>query len=131
MSQENVEVVRKMMNAFLKGDYERSLLAFDLEVEGDFTHMPDGRMTHGQEELRRAGRTLAAHWEKFETEIEDIRDAGEKVVLLVRQTGTGKTSGVPAEIRDGQVFLVRDGAIVSMKTYLDRDEALEAAGLSE
>jgi hypothetical protein len=56
---------------------------------------------------------------------------GEKVVLLVRQTGTGKTSGVPAEIRYGQVFVVHNSVIVSMKTYLDRAEALEAAGLRE
>jgi ketosteroid isomerase-like protein len=129
MSQENVEVVRAMMVAFLNGDYERSLLAFDPEVEGDFTHMPEGRMTRGQEELRREVARWQRTWEQFETEIEDILDAGEKVVLLVRQTGTGKTSGVPAEIRYGQVFVVRNRLIVSIKTFLDRADALEAAGL--
>ena len=119
-----------MMVAFLDGDYERSLLAFDPEVEGDFTHMPEGRIARGQEELRREVARWQRTWEQFETEIEDILD-GEKVVLLVRQTGTGKKSGVPAEIRYGQVFVVRNRVIVSIKTYLDRAEALEAAGLSE
>jgi len=130
MSEENVEAVRAMMVAFLDGDYERSLLAFDPEVEGDFTHMPEGRIARGQEELRREVARWQRTWEQFETEIEDILD-GEKVVLLVRQTGTGKTSGVPAQIRYGQVFVVRNRVIVSIKTYLDRAEALEAAGLSE
>lgn len=119
-----------MMLAFLEGDYEGALLAFDPEVEGDFTHMPDGRMAHGREELRREVARWQSTWEHLETEIEDILDAGEKVVLLVRQTGTGKTSGVPAEIRYGQVLVVRNGLITSIKTYLDRDEALAAAGLS-
>ena len=80
-------------------------------------------------ELRHEVARWQRTWEQFETEIEDILDAGTKVVLLVRQTGTGKTSGVPAEIRYGQVFVVRNSVIVSMKTYLDRAEALEAAGL--
>ena len=87
MSEENVEAVRTMMVAFLNGDYERSLLAFDPEVEGDFTHMPEGGMTRGQGELRREVARWQRTWEQFETEIEDILDAGEKVVLLVRQTG--------------------------------------------
>ena len=119
------------MRAFLEGQYERSLLAFDPEVEGDFTHMPDGRMTRGRDELRREVSRWQRTWEQFQTEIEDILDAGKNVVLLVRQTGTGRASGAPTEIRYGQVFVVRDGAIVSMKTYLDQAEALESAGLLE
>ena len=70
MSEENVEAVRTMMVAFLNGDYERSLLAFDPEVEGDFTHMPEGRLTRGQEELRREVARWQRTWERFETEIE-------------------------------------------------------------
>jgi ketosteroid isomerase-like protein len=132
MSQENVEIVRKMMTAFIDGDYERALLAFDSEVEGDFTHMPDGRMTLGREELRGEIAGWQGTWDEFETEVEDIIDAeGERVVLLVRQTGTGRGSGVKAEIRYAQIFVVRDGAVASMKTYLDPDEAWRDAGLSK
>ena len=130
MSEENVELIREMMAAFVAGDYERALAAFAPEVEGDFTHMADGRMTSGREEMGREVARWALTWENFETEVEEILDAGEYVVLIVRQTGTGKTSGVPADIRYGQVFAVRDGQIVSMKSYLDPAAALEAAGLS-
>ena len=131
MSEQSIEVVRAMMTAFVAGDFEGALAAFDPEVEGDFTHMPDGRMANGREELREEVTRWVRTWESFETEIEDILDAGgEDVVLIVRQTGTGRTSGVPVEIRYGQVFAVRDGAIVSMKSFLDPAAALEAAGLS-
>jgi len=85
MSEENVEAVRAMMVAFLDGDYERSLLAFDPEVEGDFTHMPKGRIARGQEELRREVARWQRTWEQIETENEDILDAGEKVVLRVAE----------------------------------------------
>jgi ketosteroid isomerase-like protein len=131
MSKENVEVVRAMMAAFLEGDYERSLLTFDPEVEGDFTHMPDGRMTRGRDELRREIVRWRGTWDGLETEVEDIRDGGENVVLLVRQVGTGKASGAQSEMRYGQVLGVREGSIVSMKTYLDQADALSAAGLLE
>jgi len=130
MSEENVELIREMMAAFVAGDNERALAAFDSEVEGDFTHMADGRMTSGREELAREVARWALTWDNFETEVEEILDAGENVVLIVRQTGTGKTSGVPADIRYGQVFAIRDGQIFSMKSYLDPVAALEAAGLS-
>ena len=130
MSEENVELIREMMAAFVAGDYERALAAFDPEVEGDFTHMADGRMAIGREELGREVARWALTWDNFETEVEEILDAGENVVLIVRQTGTGKTSGVPADIRYGQVFAVRDRQIVSMKSYLAPAAALEAAGLS-
>ena len=131
MTEENVERVRTMMSAFRAGDYDRALLAFDSEVEGDFTHMPDGRMTHGRDELRREVARWQGTWERFQTEVEDILDGGDEVVLLVRQTGTGRASRAPSEIRYGQVFAIENGAIVSMKTYLDQSEALEAAGLLE
>jgi hypothetical protein len=45
MSQENVEVVRAMMAAFLRGDYDSAMNALDRGVVGDFTHMPDGGET--------------------------------------------------------------------------------------
>ncbi len=51
MSEENVRIVREMMDAFLRRDYALALESFDSAVEGDFTHMMDGRMARGREEL--------------------------------------------------------------------------------
>jgi ketosteroid isomerase-like protein len=128
MSQSNVEIVREMLDAFVRGDYEGALEAFDPGVEGDFTHMPDGQMTHGREELRREIARWQGAWEELTTEIEGIEAKGENVLLLVYQSGVGKGSGAPMEMHYAQVFSIRDERIVWMKTFLDRAEALEAAG---
>jgi len=42
-----------MLAAFARGDYEVALAAFARDVEGDFGHMPDGRITRGREALRK------------------------------------------------------------------------------
>jgi ketosteroid isomerase-like protein len=128
MSQSSVEIVREMLDAFVRGDYVVALDAFDPQVEGDFTHMPDGRMTHGREELRREIARWQGAWEDLTTEIEGIEASGDDVVILVRQSGTGKGSGAPMEMSYAQAFSIEDHRIVRMKTYLDRTAAFGDAG---
>ena len=124
MSQENVELVEAMFAAFLRGDYEAAMVAFDPSVVGDFTHMPDGRMAAGRDQLREEVARWVSSWERLETTVERISDAGAEVVVLVSQTGVAKSSGIEVTIRYGQTFTVRDGQVVRMATYLDPDEAL-------
>jgi ketosteroid isomerase-like protein len=65
-------------------------------------------------------------------EIEEISEAGEDRLLVVsRVTGRGKGSGVKVEQRNGQVWTFVDGKIARIDSYMNRAEALEAAGLSE
>ena len=52
MSQENVEVVRRNVEAFLSGDYETSLSHLDPEVEFDATLRPEGRVYRGHDRGR-------------------------------------------------------------------------------
>jgi ketosteroid isomerase-like protein len=126
---DNIEIVWEMLAAFGRGDYEQSLRAFDPEVEGDFTHMPDGRMVRGREGIREEVGRWRGTWSDLATEYEGIGGTGDKVVIFVRQSGIGKGSGAPMAMRYGQVFTIRDGAIAAMKTYLDREHALKDAGL--
>jgi ketosteroid isomerase-like protein len=128
MSERNKELIREMLDAFVRGEYEAALEAFDPEVEGDFTHMPDGQMTRGREDLRKEVARWQGTWEALNTEIEGIEAVGDNVVLLIRQSGTGKGSGAPMEMSYGQVFSIRDEKIVWVKTYLDRTAAFEDAG---
>jgi ketosteroid isomerase-like protein len=132
MSQENVELIQAMMAAFLRDDYEVAVAAFDPSVVGDFTHMPDGQMTEGRDELWKEVARWISTWERLDTTVERIIDAGGEVVVhVVEQTGVAKSSGIEATIRYGQTFTVRDGQVVRMATYLDAEEALEAAGLED
>jgi uncharacterized protein len=125
----NLDVVRTMLRAFSNQEYEAALEAFDPDVEGDFTHMPEGQSVTGPDGIRREVARWELTWDGLRTDVEDLVEAGDKVLLMVRQTGTGKQSGIELDMRYAQVFELRDGRIVRMKTFLDPTEARTAAGL--
>ncbi len=64
-------------------------------------------------------------------EIEELVDAGDKVICVQRWTGTGRGSGISVELEEVIVFTFENGKIIEGRVYPDRASALEAAGLSE
>jgi ketosteroid isomerase-like protein len=131
MSQENVEIVREMYEAFLRTDFEGSLSAFDPEVEWDGSNLPDGKVSHGRDAVVEHVARWAAMWERWEVELEEVIDAsGELVIAFIRERGRSK-AGLDVNERHSELYRVRDGKIVYRKGFSDADEALEAAGLSE
>ena len=71
-------------------------------------------------------------WESFDIEVEEITQASDSQVFIgIRGSARGKASGVETELRAWQVFTFVDGKAASREIFLNRDEALEAAGLSE
>jgi ketosteroid isomerase-like protein len=131
MSEENVEVVRRMYAAFDRGDGESALAAFDPDVVIDASHRVDGRIGHGREEMATILAEWLGAWEDWREEVEDIRDVGDQVLVISTQRGRGKGSGVEFENRFGMLYELRDGAIVRWMVYDDPARALEAAGLRE
>jgi ketosteroid isomerase-like protein len=128
MAEEPAAVVRRMMDEFIAGDFTAALSHYAADVEGDFTHMPDGTVVHDPEGIRREVARWRSSWESFETDVEEITATGDLVLLVVRQSGVGKSSGTPIEMRYAQHFRVHDGEVVWMKTFLDVDEARREAG---
>jgi ketosteroid isomerase-like protein len=63
--------------------------------------------------------------------IEDLVDAGDSVVLRIRQHYTGEQSGVKGDLEFSQVLTFRKGKIILTEYFWDHQEALEAAGLPE
>jgi ketosteroid isomerase-like protein len=70
-------------------------------------------------------------WAKVHWEIERIVEAGDVLVTFHRGTVVGRESGVEVMRELTTLFRVHDGKIASERIFLDRDEALEAVGLSE
>jgi ketosteroid isomerase-like protein len=66
-------------------------------------------------------------WDDVRIEAERIVDVGERVLVLARQTGRGKRSGVRLDIEYGELITVRDRRIVRWDLYIDRAAALRAA----
>jgi len=131
MSQENVDAVR--------AGYERSAATGELGQDwtADFVwdvsnlHWP-GQQTYGGADGAQAFLAeWAESWVDWELEPTSFHDAGDQVVVLLRQRARSKSTGMPVEMSFAQVWSFRDGLRSRMEMYADPDEALAAAGLSE
>ncbi len=128
MSRENVEIVRRMFDAHLRGDFEASLAMFDPEVEFDTSLRPDGRVWRGREGVRRAMLEWIGTWDDYRLEIHRYIDAGDRVVVVWTERGRGKASGITLELHGGNVHTVNDGRVVQVVVYDAAAKALEAVG---
>jgi ketosteroid isomerase-like protein len=133
MSQENVETIRRAVHAFNERDVDAMLADWADDVEmrlvGGFADLM-GTEFRGHEGVRRWFNEWVENVD-VRVEIEEIHDAGERVVLVARAVGAGETSGAPVALRGGQIYSFRDGLVIGADNYYEASEALEAAGLSE
>ena len=135
MSQENVEIVRRVYEEWSAG-VERGDpgAAFGMEVVADeFEFTVEGfHPERGREGYVEWFRTWTAEVEDWSLQLERLIDAGhDRVVALTYQSPTGKGSGAPVELNLGTVWELKDGRVVRMRTYRTHAEALEAAGLEK
>jgi uncharacterized protein len=134
MSQENVEILRRLYERWAVGDFSSADL-FDPDVEYSRigAQTPDMQGSwHGFDGLSAAMREYLRPMAGLRIEAERFFDlGGDRVLVLSRHTARGKQSGVPIEHELGDLFTLRDGKIVRFDTYWNRTVALEAAGLNE
>jgi ketosteroid isomerase-like protein len=128
MSQENVELVRGGFDAFREGDLSRLL---DLMADDLVTYRadPDGATYHGKEGFFNATADWTEDFSEWSVTPEEFMDAGDCVLVRVRQMARGEASGIPVEGEFWFVFETRERALAKLSFYLRRDEALKAAGL--
>ncbi len=132
MSEEHVEVVRRAYEAYAEGDLATARLAYSEDTVWDVTRFrPDEGIHRGREELARYIRSWRETWAEHSFSLEHALDAGDRVVAVIVESGTGRASGAPVTIRYGQVIQVSEGKIAETIVYRDVDEALEVAGLLE
>ena len=132
VSEENVEIVRRGIDAYNRRDLEAIL--DDLGPEFEFE--PSGRFMDTQRVYRgRAGwvdfwRAFQAAWEKITINVERMEDLGDRVLTLGAFHGTGVGSGVEVRSEAAWIHTVKDGLVVQIRSFATWKEALEAAGLS-
>jgi uncharacterized protein len=132
MSRESVEVVKRFMSGFEAGDREEWRKDFDPNVVWDTSasRMPAAGIYHGHEGIEQFFRDWLGTWEDYEVATSDYIDAGSAVVVVFRQSGTGRGSGVRVERDFFGVYDLRDSKVVRFRMYESKKRALEAAGLS-
>ena len=134
MSQENVEVVRRVTDVMDAEGFEAALPAFLEAAHSDVEWREDpawpGSATYrGVEQVRQVILDRMDTLD-FDQQTEDLIDVDDKVVVLVRWVGRGKASGAQGEISMAMIWTVREQAIMRVEFFLDRAQALAAAGLS-
>jgi ketosteroid isomerase-like protein len=76
MSETNIAVVRRMLEAFIRNDLETTLACLDPNIEWDGTNLPDGKIARGLDAVLDHAARWADMWEGWEVELEDVIDAG-------------------------------------------------------
>jgi ketosteroid isomerase-like protein len=135
MSQENVEIVRRVYEAVARRETATVLAFYDPEVEVDGSRLPESGLggtthpLHGHEGLRSLHREWNKAWSSAEDHCEELIDAGEHVVSVVTRRGRGRASGVEVQARRAGVWTIREGKVVRTVWFPSVDEALKAVGL--
>lgn len=131
MSQENASVVRAVVDAQRRRDWQafRRLYDPDIEWEDASGLWGDWGTRHGFDEVRDAWVTWFEAFEHVDFEIEELIETGEDVVAFVRASGRGRESGLVIDQRLPSVWTVRGGRVVRVRGYREAADALDAAGL--
>ena len=132
MSEENLEVVRAVFDAFSRGDTQALLELFDPSLV--FTPLPDApdvQSFHGHDGLLQGMAQTTDIWDDFSAELREMRDFDDHVLASLRWWGRGPSSGIQMEVDICALVAFRGDKIVRWQFFDSEQQALEAAGLTE
>ena len=128
MSKENVEIVRRAYDSLARRDWDRLWAA----AHSDFQlHTQLAGSYRGPEDAQRFAEDRFAAFESFTAEPEEFFELDDRVVVFVTQRAQPKGTSAVIEIKTGDVWTLRDGKILTLETFPQREKALEAAGLRQ
>jgi ketosteroid isomerase-like protein len=132
MSQENVEVVKRAIAAVNERDVDAYLSCCTKDVQLSTPLAEVAGVYEGPDGIRRFFADLGDTTPDFKITTERLEAVGtDRVLAFMLVTGTGRASGIPQEARTGNVYDLADGKIERIRIFVDREQALEAAGLRE
>jgi uncharacterized protein len=133
MSQENVEIVRRAYERWNRRDFG---FVMDLAAS-EFEYVPGGGVVGLSGSFRGPEgfmRFLERFWEEFDeahAEPQEFIETGNSVLAVITFRGRGRQSGVEVNMETFHLWTFRDGKVIRGQGFLDREAALEAAGLRE
>jgi ketosteroid isomerase-like protein len=130
MSQENVERARRAIGP----DPTEFFNLFDEQIEIDWNdwRLPfDPVLIRGREAAKRFWLDYWSSWSDYTVQLVEVLDAGDQVVLVLREAGTGPRSGIRTERTFANVWTFKHDKLVRLRPYETKAQALEAAGMRE
>lgn len=138
MSLENVELVRRALEAFAAASYDprnaRGLFEyFDPNIEYDISRTnPETQLYFGRDGIVVALEQWIDTWDEFEVEVLALIDVDDDhVVSVIRERGRLRDSDAWVEHTRGAVWTIHDRRIARYEEHQDRARALEAVGAEE
>ncbi len=130
MSQENVNTVRGMYEAFGTGDIATVIAALDPKVEWweaeNFIYADNNPYVGPQAVLEGVFMRIGSEWDGFNVSPEDVLDAGATVIGHGFYSGTFKKNGKQVRAQFAHFFSFRDGKIVKFQQYTDTSQFQQA-----
>jgi ketosteroid isomerase-like protein len=132
MSQENVAMLHRAFDAFTRRDKAAWLELCDPNVElAAVADWPETDPIRGREAAWEFLVATDEPWEHGSYELAEVIDGDDRIVAHQRRDLRGKASSVEVEYDYWLVLTVRDGKALRLEWFVDREAALEAAGLGE
>src|SRR2546423_91166 len=131
MSQENIEIVRRVYDALNRGDWDAVFRDMHRDAEITTQRGPAAGTHRGRVAIQGVIEDYNAAFESVVLEPEQFHENGDQVLVLVTRRARPNGGGVDIEVRNGHIWTVRDDTILSMKSFPDPKKALKAAGLKD
>ena len=123
MSQENVDAVRSLYEAFAKGDLPFVLGLFDPEIEWNeaenYIYADRNPYVGPEAVLGGVFMRLGTEWDGFSAEPQEFLDAGRKVVALGTYGGAYKATSKSVRAQFAHVWTLRSGKVIGFQQYTD------------
>jgi ketosteroid isomerase-like protein len=128
VSREDVERVRRGLEAFSRGDLDEALAGFHEQILWEVNLGPDAAAYRGHGGVREFWSEWREAFEGFRLRIEELDEVGDgRILAVTRAEGTGSGSGAPvASAQFCQLFEVEDDEIVRVRLFATRAAALAA-----
>jgi len=133
MSQENVQLVRRVYAEWGRGNWRPKFDFYDPQMEWGWSDDFPGLAGVYRDPAERNQRVYEwlSGWEDWRCEAEDYVVHGDHVVALCRYRGRGRGSGAIVDTKGAHLWTLRDGKAIRLEIFADRARALPAVGLTE
>ena len=127
MSQENVELVRRVYEGWARGNFSDTD-AFDPEIEFEMVDWPHQTRVSGIQQMSDTWRSTLGAFDDFRAVPLEYLDCGSNVLVINQIEASGKESGAEVSAETATIWTVEHGRVVRLALYWDTDRAREVAG---
>jgi ketosteroid isomerase-like protein len=129
---EAIVALKEAYAAFNRGDIDAAVEPFDPQIEWtEPSEFPGGGAYHGRDEVKRYLAQSRAPWAEGSSEPEQFIPSGNRIVVFVHARFRPKGSNEWKDVSVADVYTIRDGKIVEMRAFADRQEALRWVGAEQ